>query len=79
MKTYHPQHLHPLSGPISRDITILLLRYPISRDTFSGRAALREGWVSIKLLSAKFGFTPPPPKRAQNEEKLYKSVENPPN
>ena len=31
--------------------------------------------MSIKFLSAKFGFTPPPPKRAQNEEKLYKLVE----
>ena len=35
----------------------------------------RKVWVSIKFLSAKFGFTPPP-ERAQNEEKLYKSVEN---
>ena len=33
--------------------------------------------MSIKCLSAKFGFTPPPPKRAQNEEKLYKSIEDP--
>ena len=34
-------------------------------------------WVSIKFLSAKFGFTPPPsPKRTQNEEKMYKSVKN---
>ena len=32
-----------------------------------------------KFLSAKLGFTPPPPKRAQNEEKLCKSVENPQN
>ena len=30
----------------------------------------RKVWVSIKFLSAKFGFPPPPPKRAQNEEKL---------
>ena len=37
----------------------------------------RKVWVSIKLLSAKFGLPPPPPKRAQNEEKLYKSVGNP--
>ena len=29
-----------LSGPISRDTAILSLRYPISRDTFSGRLAL---------------------------------------
>ena len=38
---------------------------------------LRKVRVSIKFLSAKFGFTspPPPPKKAQNEEKLYKSVE----
>ena len=31
-----------LSGPISRDIAILSLRYPISRDTFSGRLALPQ-------------------------------------
>ena len=31
-----------------------------------------------KFLSAKFGF-PPPSKSAENEEKLYKSVENPQN
>ena len=37
---------------------------------------IRKVWVSIKLFSAKFG-SPPPPKRAQNEEKPYKSVENP--
>ena len=36
---------------------------------------LRKVWVSIKFLSAKFG-SPPPPKRAQNEEKLHKSIEN---
>ena len=34
-------------------------------------------WVSIKFLSAKFGFTPR--KGPKNEGKLYKSVENPPN
>ena len=28
-----------LSGPISRDIAILSLRYPISRDTFSEKSA----------------------------------------
>ena len=33
--------------------------------------------MSIKFLSTKFGFTPATPKRAQNEEELYKSVENP--
>ena len=31
---------HDLSGPISRDTAILSLRYPISRDTFSGNLAL---------------------------------------
>ena len=31
-----------LSGPISRDTAILSLRYPISRDTFFGRLALRQ-------------------------------------
>ena len=31
---------HYLSGPISRDIAILSLRYPVLRDTFSGRLAL---------------------------------------
>ena len=37
-----------------------------------------EKSLAVKFLSAKFGFTPPPPpKRTQNEEKLYKSVENP--
>ena len=33
---------YSLSGPISRDIAILSLRYPISRDTFSGRLALPQ-------------------------------------
>ena len=37
---------HSLSGPISRDSAILSLRYPISRDTFSGRLALpRNGAI----------------------------------
>ena len=31
-----------LSGPIPRDTAILSLRYPISRDTFSGRVALPQ-------------------------------------
>ena len=31
-----------LSGPISRDIGILSLRYPISSDTFSGMLALTQ-------------------------------------
>ena len=39
----------------------------------------RKVWVSIKFLSAKFGLPSALPKRAQNEEKLYKSVENPQN
>ena len=42
-------------------------------------AFIRKVWVSMKFLSANFGPSPPPPKRAQNEEKLYKSVENPQN
>ena len=37
------------SGPISRDIAILSLRYPISRDTFSGR-----------LVAPQNGAIPPP-------------------
>ena len=32
----------PFSGPISRDIAILSLRYPISPDTFSGRFAVPQ-------------------------------------
>ena len=32
-----------------------------------------------KILVRKIWFYPPPPKRAQNEEKLYESVENSPN
>ena len=39
-----------LSGPISRNAAILSLRYPISRDTFSGRLALPQN-----------GGIPPPP------------------
>ena len=38
-----------ISGPISRDTAILSLRYPISRDTFSGWSALPQS-----------GATPPP-------------------
>ena len=38
-----------LSGPISPDIAILSLRYPISRDTSSGRLALPQN-----------GMIPPP-------------------
>ena len=40
---------------------------------------IRKVWVSIinKILVCKIWFKPPPPKRAQNEEKLYKSVEYP--
>ena len=34
-----------LSGPISRDIAILSLRYPISRDSFSGRLAVSQNGV----------------------------------
>ena len=34
------QHNCALSGPIFRDTAILSLRYPISRDTFSGRLGL---------------------------------------
>ena len=33
------ERLQKLSGPISRDIAILSLRYPISRDTFAERLA----------------------------------------
>ena len=38
----HVSFLLPISGPISRDIAILSLRYPISRDTLSGRLALPQ-------------------------------------
>ena len=52
----HPNH-HPrntlLSGPISRDIAIVSLRYPLSRDTFSAIAAIpQEG--AIPPLGAFF-------------------------
>ena len=44
--TLRPSHSVPgekgLSGPISRDIAILSLRYPISRDTFSGKSAFPQ-------------------------------------
>ena len=33
---------YALSGPISRDTAILSLRYPTSRDTFSGKLALPQ-------------------------------------
>ena len=36
---------HALSGPISRDIAILSLRYLISRDTFWGRFPLPQNCV----------------------------------
>ena len=39
---YHAFCAPELSGPISRDTAILSLRYPISRDTFSGRFALPQ-------------------------------------
>ena len=35
---------------------------------------IRKVWLSIKFVSAKFGLNPPPPNRAPNKEKLYKSV-----
>ena len=41
-----------LSGPISRDIAILSLRYPISRDTLSGRLALpQSGAIPPRLAT----------------------------
>ena len=40
-----------LSGPISRDIAILSRRYPISRDTFSGRWAAPENTTPWHLVS----------------------------
>ena len=39
-----------LSGPISRQVAIISLHYPISRDTFSGR-----------LARSQSGAIPPPP------------------
>ena len=43
------KQLYRLSGPISRDSAILSLRYPVLRDTFSGR-----------LAAPKNGAIPPP-------------------
>ena len=43
-----------LSGPISRDTAILSLRYPISRDTFSGRFALPQNGRYIPPLVISF-------------------------
>ena len=49
-------HTHTLSGPISRDTAILSLRYPISRDTFSGRLALpQNGAIPPLVLSYNTG------------------------
>ena len=48
-----------------------------AHKSWISRCYIRKVWVSIKFLSAKFGFPPsPPPKRAQNEVKLYKTVGN---
>ena len=43
-----------LSGPISRDTAILSLRYPISRDTFSGRLALPQNGAMHPPLGTQF-------------------------
>ena len=43
--------LRLLSGPIARDIAILSLRYPISRDTLLGEVSTAPKWCD----------TPPPP------------------
>ena len=44
-----------LSGPISCDIAILSLRYPISRDSFSGRLALpQKGAIPLPPLGTHF-------------------------
>ena len=37
-----PQHKWPLSGPIPRDIAIVSLRYPLSRDTFLAIPAISQ-------------------------------------
>ena len=47
-----------LSGPISRDIAILSLRYPISRDTFSGRLALPQNCAIPRFTQAHLCDTP---------------------
>ena len=48
----------------------------VALDPISGNIAQKSLGVR-KILAARCGFTPPPrPKRAQNEEKLYKSVRN---
>ena len=43
-----------LSGPISRDTAILLLRYPISRDTFQARSAVPQKRVRYPPLVLSF-------------------------
>ena len=47
---YASEDLHRLSGPISRDTAILSLRFPISRDTFSGRLGLPQKMVRYTPL-----------------------------
>ena len=44
-------NLYHLSGPISRDTAILSLRYPISRDAFSGRLALPQNGAIPPLIT----------------------------
>ena len=49
--TERVQSLYGLGGPISRDTAILSLRYPFSRDTFSGRlAASHNGAIPPPLV-----------------------------
>ena len=52
-----------------------------NKSTRLSATLFRKVWVSIKFLSAKIGLTPSPPpqKRTQNTEILYKSIENPQN
>ena len=46
-----------LSGPILRDIAILSLRYPISRDTFQGRSGTPPKWCDALPLVLHFTQT----------------------
>ena len=43
-----------LGGPISRDIAILSLRYPVSRDTFQGRSAVPQIGAITPPLALSF-------------------------
>ena len=52
---------------------------PRTEMQVSGSAKSQRSLGIHKILVRKIWFYPPPPKRAQNDEKLYKSVEDPQN